>query len=243
MKYNLTDGLNITTANDINSYSIGQLCRLLKRPPSEAVEAYLADIFQLKQNCAVPTLVHDLGKGLNAISDTLLPSFVFNVATREKSLMETQFGTWLPPGVSLQPSHESLTFMECFTDESYVHHRLEQLNIDMQVDPRLFEMKSRGGLNRLADTADKDMSFLFEQRLFWLEVTCWQDAIREKVNHNFQTDVKDLPEVFHKDENRGQFQDFFNTWGHFVVVGAYGGGSVNVGVSMSASGITIREKR
>ena len=36
------------------------------------------------------------------------------------------------------------------------------------------------------------------------------------------------------DKNVRSYEDFFNTWGHFVVVSAYGGGSVEVQTNVAS---------
>lgn len=232
VKYDLTDNLRMTKASDLRGYSTGQLSHMLRRPISIRAEAYLKEIFTLRQDTVVPSIVHDLGKGYNLINDTLLPSCIFKKNLHEESLVQTQFGFMLPQGITLRPLFESTSYMESFANaDDYAKHRLSLLSVNMKVDTSLLNMKPRPGFNRMAHENDAKASFLYEQRLFRLELSEWQDEQKASVSQGFVNDVRELPDTFNKDHNKGEFEDFFKTWGHFFVAAGYGGGSVDVKVS------------
>ncbi len=232
VKYDLTDHLKITSSKDLKAYSVGQLCGMLRRPVSTKVEGHLQTIFTLRQDCIVPSVVNDLGKGYCLTSDSLLPSPIFMLNMEEDSMIQTNFGFMLPHGVAMDPLHDSVTYMEGFLDNnSYVRRRCNLLKINMEVDAALLCTNPKAGFNRIKDAHSKEASFLFEQRLFKLDLTGWQDKKVVGLNHGFIEDVKALPRKFSRHENKGVFQDFFDKWGQFFVVGANGGGSVDVTVS------------
>ncbi len=130
--------------------------------------------------------------------------------------------------------------MEHFEDEGqYVTNRLKQLNVAMNVDVKVFSMKARGGYSRSSSSgshrAHVESSFLFERRLFQLELSDWSKL---PLTESFKNAVHSLPGDYDRSSPkvRRDYEDFFNTWGHFVIGRAHGGGTVEVKSTTISSG-------
>ena len=227
----LVENVGILTGEAISQFSIGQLQLLLRNPISEAVEEHMDKIFSLQQNSVIPNAYLSIGKGYNILGDEMKPMAIFKMD--KSTYQKTPYGISIPKGISMQTVRHTATFMEHFEEEaSYVNQRLRQLNLNMEVDATLFNMKTRGGYSRQVESNKKmrraEHSFLYEHRLFKLEIPDWTDlALTDGFKKSVTTK---LPNTYNKDDssNRREFEDFFNTWGHCIIASAFGGGTVEV---------------
>ena len=118
--------------------------------------------------------------------------------------------------------------------EEYIKTRMSKLNVDFDVNYTLFNAGFHAGYNNKTNSSASsqltEQSFLFEQRLYKVEMSDFPD---DKFTKNFIDDVNDLPLVFneHNIDIKQKFQRFFNRWGHCVVTSAFAGGSLELKVS------------
>ncbi len=238
----MVENVGLLSVEDLRQYSVGQLRQLLRRQPSPFAEETLQMLFNLRTEPITPNALLAVGKGFNILGDEMKPMAIFKVD--ESAYQQTPFGIRIPKGIQMSTVKHTATFMEHFEeDSSYVKQRLTQLNVNLTVDPSLFSMKSRGGFTRgqTSNFFAMEHSFLFEQRLFKLEMTNWREEM--VFTNSFKNAVMEtLPSSYDRKDadNRRDFEDFFNTWGHFAVASAYGGGMVEVKTKMVSSGNVVQ---
>ena len=149
----------------------------------------------------------------------------------------SSFGVAIPTCAKLERVQETKSFMEVFEDEqSYTQSRLKNLNVNLAVKPSIFKMECRAGYNKKSDSTSSssmsEYSFLFEQRLFELKLGNYKHYLNNGMTFtkDFKSDVDKLPSTYDKNNPScvGNFERFFDRFGHFVVSSAYVGGSVEV---------------
>jgi len=234
MKIDLVEKLGLLTLADLSKHTVKSIGHLLKKKPTENVMKMLKDVFNIgsKQEMAIAFMC--VGKGYNILNDEMKPFALFSMD--EENLQETGFGIKIPKGMELSTIHESETFMEHFEEEEkYVQNRLTQLGVNASVDWSIFKMKARGGFSRQNKNSQNESlstmesSFLYEKRLFRIDV---KDLAALTLTEGFKNAVQSdrLPCAYDKTdkENRDNYEIFFNNYGHFAIISAYGGGSVEV---------------
>ena len=82
-----------------------------------------------------------------------------------------------------------------------------------------------------------ESSFLYEKRIFRVDLKNLH-ALEVSDSFKFAVNSESFPKSYDKSNlaNRNAFQGFFDSWGHFVVSSAYGGGSVEVKNSTTLTG-------
>ncbi len=232
----LVEKIGLTNSNDLKQYTIGMLNQLLSKSLSPFGVEMMGNVFGVQSSSVTLEAAMCVGKGFNVLNDALKPSAIFE--TINKAAV-SQYGITIPPGVTMKKVQESEIYMENYEDEqSYVKSRLVQLNINADVDYKLFSMKTRGGFTRKRSGQGtmnvSEWSFLMERRLFQLEMPDHQHCDM-KLTETFKNAVKNrLPSAYAIDskEVRSDYENFFETWGHFIVTSAYGGGCVEAKVNI-----------
>ena len=159
---------------------------------------------------------------------------------------ETEFGLVIPISAKFERVLETRSFMDQFKDESeYVKSRLKKLNVSLDIEYGMFNMKARAGFNKSENTKSHssvaEYSFLYEERLFEIKMANFKDYVYKgmiEFTSDFESAVKELPESYNKNDpaNRSKFEKFFNQFGHFIVTSAYGGGSIEAQVTCQQHG-------
>ncbi len=191
-------------------------------------------------NRGTTNAVLSVGKGYNVLKDDFKTGAIFK--TEESTLKETPFGIKIPAGVKLQEVNFSEAYMEYFqTCNEYTQERLRNLDINLSIfNFHNFSFKCRGGYNVANGSSEsKDQSeesFLWEKRIFKLEIDDIKDP-NLKFSDSFKHDVKNLLPMSYDRTMRDNYLEFFNNWGHYVVISAYGGGSVELKITGSSSDI------
>ena len=153
---------------------------------------------------------------------------------------KTDFGVVIPTCCKFEKVLETRSFMDQFeSDSEYIQSRLSQLNLNLDVDCRKFNMAARAGLNKTknasSDSSVTEYSFLYEERMFELKMANFKDYVKKGIEFtdDFVSEVDKLPEGYDKNDpaNRRKFKRFFNRFGHFIVTAAYGGGSIETKVT------------
>ena len=187
----------------------------------------------MKENWSTTNAVLSVGKGYNILKDDFKTGAIFK--TEESTLKETPFGIKIPAGVKLQEVNTSEAFMEYFqSSNDYTQERLRNLDVNLSIlNFQNFSFKCRGGFNigngsiEAKDESEVGESFLWEKRIFKLEIDDLKDP-NLKFSETFKHDVKNLLPVSYDRSMRDNYLEFFNNWGHYVVISAYGGGSVEL---------------
>ena len=232
IKSALVEKLGLLTLEDLSKHTVGSLSHLLNKKPTENGVKMLKDVFNIDSKPELASAFMCVGKGYNILNDEMKPFALFSMD--EGTLQETGFGIKIPRGMELSTIHESETFMEHFEEEEkYVQNRLTQLSVNANVDWSIFKMKARGGFSRKnsqsLSTMEMESSFLYEKRLFRVDV---KDLAALTLTDGFKNAVQSdrLPYAYDKTdkENRDNYETFFNNYGHFAIISASGGGSVEV---------------
>ena len=191
----------------------------------------LTDLFGVTSQSQTINAVLCVGKGYNILRDETKPSSVFAMGS---TLVDSKFGIKIPAGLHIDSCQQTRIFMEHYEhDEHFVQQRMSQLGVSIDVDYKLVSVKSKGGFSRSSsgDSTVKEVenSFLYEKRLFKLHMPDFGSQ-ELKLSDSFVKEVQKLPESYDASDKvcREKFEDFFGTWGNFVVASAYGGGSVEV---------------
>ncbi len=137
--------------------------------------------------------------------------------------------------------NKTATYSAKFEEQGqYISNRVAQLGVGLEISPALFKLKTRGGFimseNKDGSFKSMETSVLYEKCFFRLEIN---DLSQLQISDNFSEMVRSarLPTTYDKSDiqNRSAFEDFFNTWGHFIISSAYGGGSVEMKTKFSGS--------
>ncbi len=205
----------------------------------------MQEVFKVQSRNTMLDAVLCVGKGFNVLNDALRPSAIFEPADKGTP---SPYGITIPPGMTMKRVQQSEIYMEHYEDdESYVRNRLAQLSINGDVDFKLFSMRPRGGFtiqsSGLRSKNVTERSFLLERRLFLLEMPDHKHH-DVKLTQTFTDAVKNrLPNAYDIDSDvvRTDYKDFFDTWGHFIVTSAYGGGCVEAKVNIMDSSRTVED--
>ena len=161
-----------------------------------------------------------IGEGYNILTDRTVPSKALVLEFMEKDDMI------IPKEATYTLVNETAQEGEHFEDEDKaVGHRLQKMNIGLEVDFKLFKFGSRAGMNTGSlsemQSSNKEISMLYEVRDFQLTLGNFENL---ECTSEFENDVRDLPEDYVADirDCRDKFEMFFNRWGHFIVTRAYG---------------------
>ena len=227
----MVEQLGLLTLNDLKEHSIESLNYLLKKELSQSGVQMLKEIFDLGSK-KLYSIFMCVGNGYNILNDEIKPFALFKM--NEEPLQDTLHGVRIPKGMELSKIQQSETFMEHFEEEGlYIRNRLTQLGITADVDIGMFKMKSRSGITRESSLKGSfstiENSFLYEKRLFRVDMKDMEAlTLMDTFKHSVLSDR--LPRIYDKNipDNRADFESFFNSWGHFVVTRAYGGGSVEL---------------
>lgn len=182
-----------------------------------------------------------LGKGYSILQDDFKSAATIFKMT-DVPLYDTGYGFSLPLGMELSPVLETRTYCQDFQAmKDYISHRLTLLGIPTNLEPNLFQPQSikAGFYPRERKTEGdflppKELTMLYEKRLFRVVV---KDPAQLELTAAFCTAVNQLPSAYNREDfaNRSAFEEFFATWGHFVVGAAYGGGSLELKFNCSRS--------
>ena len=205
--------------------------------PSEFAVEFLKQTYSLHEGSETPKVFLSVGSGYSILTDEIKPMALFNMDA--PNLQKSTFGLWLPKGIEMTKVNNSQTFMEQFSDEGdYVKNRLTQLGVNIEVDLKLLNMKSISGFSvhkpHKTSFENTKYSFINEKRIFKVDL---RDLSAVPISDNFQKYVNSkLPEIYDKGDqsNWKGFQSFFNSWGHFVISSAYGGGSAEAKISTNS---------
>jgi hypothetical protein len=141
-------------------------------------------------------------------------------------LKDTKYGFRLPAGIEIFAVTETYAFSNDLDKEDFIKYRLAQLGIAMNVEPSLFKLKSRAGCMAVEKHVIKtEHCILHEHRLFQLVIT---NRKKLPISEEFAEDVKStLPDAYDRNnpKHRSAFEEFFDVWGHCVILSAFGGGS------------------
>ena len=170
-----------------------------------------------------------IGEGYNVLTDKTVPSKALMLEFIEEDHMI------IPKEATFVMVNETEQFMEHFEDEAEaVSHRLQKMNISLDVEYKLFSFGSRAGMNTgslsAMQSSNKEVSMLYEARDFQLTLGNFQNL---KCTPEFENDVRNLPASYEPNNRdcREKFEMFFNRWGHFFVTRAYGGGAMEMKIS------------
>ena len=193
-------------------------------------EEFLEKHLGMKNSPVAIESVSIIGQGYNILNDRPVPSQAMQFQTT------IQDGVVIPTCASRERINESKTFMEYLEEENQVvNSRMKKLNINLDVDYKLFSFEARAGFtsatNATMSSTNKEYSFLLERRDFKLKLANFKHP-GISFTEEFKDDIQGLPATYEKTspDCRSAFERFFNTWGHFVVTDAFGGGSVEVKV-------------
>ena len=178
-------------------------------------------------------------QGYNILTDTTLPSQIYSYEE-----VDTKYGIAIPAPAKLIPVNKTQEFMKSFNSkEELIKERLSQLNVSLNVDHKKLNFGPKAGLNLIASTStgkdaiggNKNVSFYVEERIFELNMGNFMDN-GIVLTADFINAVKKLPQTYDvtESQNRSDFEQFFNRWGHYVVTKAIGGGSVELQVNASS---------
>ena len=176
-----------------------------------------------------------IGHGFNILLDRCTTPSIFKYKLRD-----TKLSIVVPKEAKLKKISQTVTFMDIFENESeLMKSRQRHLDVCFEVDHALLEgFNARAGFNLKNQSGKSNSnsvySFLLEQRIF--EVT-FPDLSKMQLTDEFQAAATDLPSIFDADEPRVRqsYKMFFEKWGQFVVVKAFGGGSVELKIASSSS--------
>ena len=227
----ISAGFNLES---VQKMSIDALSFLIERvDESNVVKDFMLYLgVQDKQPVDVcDSAIRVIGQGYNIMSGKTVTSAIFSFGKRN-----TKSGLLVPETAGFARANETFEFLEFFEDRTEMQKALAQaLNINFHIDSETAgQFQGSGGYNRIkgskSENSQTEISFLFEQRLFELNLTSLDEL---KVSEGFLNDTMDLPDDFNirDDKNRLKYELFFQTWGHFLVTRAYGGGSVELKIS------------
>ena len=176
-----------------------------------------------------------IGHGFNILLDRCTTPSIFKYELRD-----TKLSIVVPKEARFNKVNQTVTFMQNFENESQLmKYRQIHLGVCLEVDHALLEgFNARAGFNLSKKSgksnSNSDYSFLLEQRMF--EVT-FPDLSEMQLTDEFQAAATDLPSTFDAAEPRVRqsYKMFFEKWGQFVVVKAFGGGSVELKITSSSS--------
>ena len=176
-----------------------------------------------------------IGHGFNILLDRCTTPSIFKYELRD-----TKLSIVVPKEARFNKVNQTVTFMQNFENESQLmKYRQIHLGVCLEVDHALLEgFNARAGFNLSKKSgksnSNSDYSFLLEQRTF--EVT-FPDLRVMQLTDEFQAAATDLPSTFDAAEPRVRqsYKMFFEKWGQFVVVKAFGGGSVELKITSSSS--------
>ena len=184
-----------------------------------------------------------IGEGYNILTDCVTkPVMKFDVRTK--------CGIAIPTCAKYRKIQQGRSFMDLFkNDKAHIQSRLKSLNVILAVKPNIYKMENQAGYNKKSSfftswSSTSEYSFLFEQRLFELDLKL--GSYKDYLNHgltfteDFMSDVAKLPNKYDKSDDScvTEFKTFFDGFGHFVVSSAYGGGSVEIKCSREVVGST-----
>ena len=150
--------------------------------------------------------------------------------------VDSGYGVCIPSITNFENVIETHSYMNSFEDDELMKKsRMDQLNVGLNVDCKQFVFDARAGATIIGssttNTNSYEASYLHEERLFKLEITNFHDE-RIKFTKDFVSAVNNLPDNFNINESshRSIYESFFNRWGQFIVVRAYGGGFIESNV-------------
>ena len=175
--------------------------------------------------------VNVIGQGYDILTDHVAePVMKFNVRTK--------YGIAIPTCAKFRKVQDGRSFKGVYENETeYVQSRLKSLNLILEVQPSIYKIEYRAGYNKKENFLitllfKTEYSFLFEQRLFELELGNYRECLKNGMTftEDFKSSVAKLPSRYDKCDKSSvtKFKNFFDRFGHFVVSSAYGGGSVEV---------------
>ena len=181
------------------------------------------------------------------LHDEIKPAEIFKL--KGLPLQETKYGFKLPGGIKMSAANRTINFCQQFEEQGkYIRNRLTQLGVQLDIELTLFSDKSRAGFSLNGKQAgsfrSKEYSLLYEKRYFRLEIN---DLSQLQIADQFVNAVQSnrLPWAYEKNspQNRAAHEDFFNSWGHFVISSAYGGGSLELKVKSSGSEMSVEAEK
>jgi hypothetical protein len=178
-----------------------------------------------------------VGKGYDVCSDQVKTLDIF-------SLEETheEMGFKIPKGFCLSKVNQKETFEYTFEDKvSLAQQRLTNLGIAGGVDPNLLNLKARAGFSmggkQSGQSAKSEYSYFYESRPFKMSIA---NLDQLKLSAGFRQDVAsdtfpseyiDESDTTKYKEMTEFFKQFFSKWGHYIVISAFVGGSVELKTS------------
>jgi hypothetical protein len=163
---------------------------------------------------------------------------------KDVPMENSMYGFKLPRGIKMSAVKNTRIFSDQFEEQGqYISKRTAQLSVGLEISPKLFHLKTRGGFvmngNQSGSFKSMETSVLYEKRFFRLEIN---ELTQLEISDHFCEAVRSarLPATYDKNDiqNRSAFEDFFNTWGHFIISSAFGGGSVEMKSKFSGSNMS-----
>jgi hypothetical protein len=177
-----------------------------------------------------------VGKGYDVCSDQVKTLDIF-------SLEETheEMGFKIPKGFCLSKVNQKETFEYTFEDKvSLAQQRLTNLGIAGGVDPNLLNLKARAGFsmgsNHSGQSSKSEYSYFYESRPFKMSIA---NLDQLELSDGFRQDVTSalFPSEYIESDTKKRkemvefFRGFFSKWGHYIVISAFVGGSVELKTS------------
>lgn len=169
-----------------------------------------------------PTITADLliGRGFDLTKDCTTDFIVMSAG----NLNLASVGCYLPESVAATACNE-VKFMCNVADSTpkMIEQRLKELKIGVGIGKCELNFNQRDGYNIISKGSSSKMTAIYEKHLIKLEMR--HDS---KLSEELKTAVKTLPSIYdkHSEENIGQWQKFFNTFGTHYINTSYIGGSV-----------------
>ena len=225
---------NVTVPEQVIKMTKNGISFLMGAELSQATRDFLE---HLQVTDGIPSTLDDemllIGQGYNILTDKTVPRSILKLDSRN-----TKLGVAVPTPAKIVKLNQTRFFMHNFqSKEELFRKRQNSLNISLNIDLALYKGGGRAGFSVGDESSDwssvQEYSFLVEQRFFQVSIPSLEDL---SFTDDFKSSVGDLPEKFDlKDaENRSAYEKFFNTFGHFVILEAFGGGSIVVKTSSSS---------
>ena len=180
-----------------------------------------------------------VGSGYNVLLDDTASQAVFQMDFAEFN--NTKFGMKIPKAFKISSCQKTAMFCEQLEDkQQYVLKRLAQLGVNTPIPSRLFNFEATiGGFTFIeANKTTSRHSYLYEKKLFELEIPCIADP-RLCLSESFEEDARELPNTW-LPHNAWRFKRFFDIYGHFVVTRAFGGGSMEITFDANSASQKVR---
>ena len=175
-----------------------------------------------------------IGRGYNILTDKPVPLSILKFSSRN-----TKLGIQIPTPAKIVKTNQTRFFMMKFLNkDAFFWKRKNSLNVSLNIDTTLLKTEGRAGFSVKDETSQtsssEEHSFLVEQRLFQVSIPALEGI---PFSDDFSESVTDLPINFNLKlaDHRSSYENFFNKFGHFVVLEAFAGGSIVVKTSMDTS--------